>query len=551
MDTKSNLIEAGKNYIIQQKYQLAEEVFKEASQLDPKNDDIYCELGKICSIQQRYAEAIERLERAIVLNQDNACAHFLLAKAYREKGKYQEAIREFQKTLELNSRKGIAHLDSVDEQVYFELGIVYFTLRRYFDAIENLEKSIKINPDFTYTYPLLTDAYEQQIRLIQFHNFEGRYQEALVEAKRTSQLIPKEKFKLQNILSNEMEIAERKIILSSKVRSLTVTLTNRCNLACLMCRTRNMPWDLPEKTIREIVSFFPHLERIMWQGGEIFLYEGFKDILKEASKFPMRQVIATNGLLIDRESAEIMVKSNVELTFSIDGATKEVYEHIRRGAEFEKVIEKINLINELRKKFNPQMEMRLNVLIMRSNYRQIEQFLDFAKQYKFSTLFFNSTESDFKNLQENVFYYNQDKEVLDYLNKIRDKIAKKAASYGIRLENWLPSSEFLCKTEVSNNQKLNEEKFNQKEQVVCENKKLFCHAPWQRLYIDCGGNVRPDCLCLYDNYIGNILEISLEELWNCEKLKEYRNRIVNFNYQDFCNPACIYGRVPEKNLKFI
>ena len=85
MYTKSNLIEAGKSYIIQQKYQLAEEVFKEASQLDPKNDDIYCELGKIYSIQQRYAEAIERLEGAIALNQDNIRAHFLLAKAYREK----------------------------------------------------------------------------------------------------------------------------------------------------------------------------------------------------------------------------------------------------------------------------------------------------------------------------------------------------------------------------------------------------------------------------------------------------------------------------------
>ena len=456
MNAEGNLIDTGRNYINQEKYKLAEEIFKKVIQLSPDNEHAHFELGKIYCIQQRYAEAAERLERAIALNQNNICAHFLLAKAYREKAKYQEAIREFQKTLELNSQEGIVHLDSVDEQVYFELGIVYFILQRYFDAVENLERSIKINPDFTNPYPLLTQAYEQQMRLIQFRNFEGRYQEALVEARRTYQLIPKEKLKLQNILSNEMEIAQKKIILSSKIRSLTVSLTNKCNLNCLMCQSKDIPWDLPPKAAQEIISLFPYLERVMWQGGEVFLYKGFKDILVEASKFPIRQIISTNWLLIDREIAKIMVESNVELTFSIDGATKEVYEHIRKGADFYRVVEKINLINELRQSLNPRMETRLNVLIMRANYHQIEQFLDFAKEYQFNTLFFNSTGCDFINIRENVFYYHRDKNVIEYINKIRTRVEDKAKEYEIRLENWLPTLDFFNKSQPIDNQEVNE-----------------------------------------------------------------------------------------------
>ena len=72
------------------------------------------------------------------------------------------------------------------------------------------------------------------------------------------------------------------------------------------------------------------------------------------------------------------------------------------------------------------MDTRLNVLIMRANCHQIEEFLDFAKKYEFTTLFFNSAGCDFMNLKENIFYYNRDPEVLARLTKIRDNVIKKA-----------------------------------------------------------------------------------------------------------------------------
>lgn len=610
MDSEAILIKKGKDYLNQREYQLAEEIFKKTAQLNPNNGQAYCELGKICCIQQRYTEAVEKLEKAIRLNQDDTCAHFLLGKAYKELNRYEESIIEFQKALELNYQEVSLHLDTINEQAYFEMGSIYYIQQRYLETIEKLEKAIAINPNYIFAHLLLAKSYKakneylksvrefervlelgykdenihkelsgiyrilnkfdlaakelkkalengyekklyqtdldnlyrQQIHLVQSLNFDGKYSEVLKEAERACKLIPKENLRSQNILHNEVEIAQKKISLSSKIRSLTITLTNKCNLACLMCQTRNTPWDLPKKTIQEIISLFPYLERIMWQGGEAFLFEGFKELLKEASRFPMRQVIATNGLLIDDEVAEIIVKSNVELTFSIDGATKEVYEHIRRGARFEEVIEKINLVNGLRSKLNSNMKTRLNVLIMRTNYYQIEEFLDFAKQYKFDTLFFNATGCDFKNLSENVFYYNQDKEVLEYINKIRLKIAKKAQDYEICLENWLPSFEFFNK---------NHTQVQKQENKQHKDEKLFCHAPWQRLYIDCGGNVRPDCLCLPERPVGNLLENTLEQIWNNEKIKEYRRKIVNHDYQNLCNPDCVWGRVPEKNLKFV
>jgi MoaA/NifB/PqqE/SkfB family radical SAM enzyme len=539
MDSEINLIEKGKSYFAQKDYEQAERVFTEALLVNPNNEQAYFELGKIYYIQQRYAEAIEKFKKAISLNPDYIYAHFLLAKTYKEENMYEESIKEFTRALELGYE---------NEDIHSELYAVYKSLNKFSIAAEELKKALdKGHRKELYQVELET-LYRGQIRLIQTYNFEGRYSNALGETEEASKFICKESPMFQNMLQNETEIAQKKVTLSCKMRALTVTLTNKCNLACIMCKTRTKPWDLPEKHIKEIITLFPYLERVMWQGGEVFLYAGFKDLLKEAGRFPMRKIIATNGLLIDREFAEIMVKSNVELTFSIDGATKEVYEHIRAGAQFEKVIESVNLINELRQSLNPKMETRLNVLVMRSNCHQIEQFLDFAKQYKFNTVFFNSTGNDFQNLSENIFCYSRDDKVISYINKIKTKLANKAKEYNIRLENWLPSSEFFGQAQTGPASEVAKES---EDKPINKNEKLFCHVPWQRLYIDCGGAVRPDCLCPTEKYLGNISEDALEEMWNGEKMKEYRRRIVNNDFKNFCNPDCIFGRVAQKNLKFV
>lgn len=542
MNAEGDLIETGRDCIIKKDYKLAEDTFKKIIEINPGSEQAYFELGKICYIHDEYPEAIERLKKALALNQNNMYAHLLLAKSYKASCNYQDSIEEFKKALELGYR---------EENIHKELSDLYKIINKLNLAAEELGKALDNGYDKGSYLADLNSICNRQFQLIQNYNFEGKYPEALQEIENSFGLIPKDNLRYQNMLLSEMEIAQKKIILSSKIRSLTVSLTNKCNLNCLMCQSKDIPWGLPPKAVQEIISLFPYLERIMWQGGEVFLYKGFKDILIEVSKFPIRQIISTNGLLIDREIAQIMVKSNVELTFSIDGATKEVYEHIRKGADFDRVVEKINLINELRESLNPRMETRLNVLIMRANYHQIEQFLDFAKEYKFNTVFFNSTGCDFMNIRENVFYYHRDKNVIEYINEIRTRVEEKAKEYEIRLENWLPSLDFFSKSQPIDNQEVNKEEVKHKEKNNVQEDKLFCHAPWQRLYIDCGGTVRPDCLCYVDNYVGSISESSLEDLWNSKGMQEYRSRIVNHTYPCLCNSPCVYGRIPEKNLKFI
>lgn len=507
---------------------------------DSIDEQAYFELGSIYFTEGKYSEAVEKLEKAININPGYIFARLLLAKSYKAIKRFQDAIKEFTEVLKLGYENAA--------DIHRELFAIYRALNDFDLAAGELKKALEKGYSKELYQSDLESLYRGQMRLIQTYNCQGKYLEAMQESERAANFISKESLMYKNMLQNEIDISQRNVSLSCRIRALTVTLTNKCNLSCIMCKSISKPWDLPGESIPAIIALFPYLERLMWQGGEVFLYPGFKELLKEASRFPMRQIIATNGHLIDAESAEIMVRSKVELTFSIDGATKDVYEHIRRGGQFEKVISNLNLVNELRQKLNPDMQTRLNVLVMRSNYHQVEQFLDFAKQYKFNTVFFNSTGKDFENLKENVFCFSRDEEVLIYLNRIRARIAKTAQDYGIRLENWLPSLDFIEQTQ---NQLQEYPKASGEEPKGDKTNTLPCHVPWQRMYIDCGGSVRPDCLCPTDKSVGSIIDNTLEEMWNNDKMKEYRQRIIDNNYKDFCNPDCVFGRVAEKNLKSV
>ncbi|MBU1125641.1 MAG: radical SAM protein [Candidatus Omnitrophica bacterium] len=550
MNNEFDLIKEGKLCVERSLYQRAEELFKQAIALNSGNSEAYAELGKVYYIQGHFPDCRTHLEKAIQIDGENTCAYFLFAKAYKEEGRFPEALQGFKKAVELNTRQGIVPLETITEQCHRELSALYYRQRDFSAAAEELRKARMCGcPQETYQEQL-QQLYRGQIRVLGELNFTGEYEKASDESVRAEEFIGPESPMFYNMVRNEADISSKKIELGGNVRALTVTLTNKCNLACIMCKTHYKPWDLPVKCIEEIVGLFPYLERVMWQGGEVFLYEGFREMLKEAARFPMRQIIATNGILINRELAEILVKSNVELTFSIDGATKEVYEHIRQGARFEQVLASVEWINQMRETYNPTMQTRLNVLVMRSNYHQIEGFLDFAKKYRFTTVFFNSTGEDFQNARENVFCYARDDEVVRYLDTIRNKVACKAKEYGIRLENWLPTPGFLDKAQAETH---SSQISSQEKEAVPQEKKniLLCHAPWQRMYVDCGGTVRPDCLCPTDRPIGSITENTFAQLWNGEKMKEYRSKILSNQAEGFCNPDCVFGRVAPVNLKFV
>lgn len=499
---------------------------------DGYNLDVFFEKGKNHIAENNFDLALKEFQEIVARSPDDAAAHFELGKVHYLKGSYSLAIKALLESQRINPQ---------DPNSQLLLAKLYKATGKYelaFEAIEPLVANNFPDPEIAKE---LRDIYPGYLRQLKDYNNQGEFAKVLKMASKLYKVIPKDDIFNRNRALSELEIAQKKFIVNAKMRNLIVTLSTACNLKCVMCEAREINWKIPKKRLEEVISYFPYLERLVWQGGEAFLVDYFDELIESAAKFPhLQQVITTNGLLIDERRSEMLVKSNVDLTFSIDGVTREVYEKVRQGASFDVLMKNLNNFNKARKKYNnPMLNTNLHAVIMRSNYHQLEDYIDFAREHEFKLIAFLPIGGNFDN-PENIFYA-QDEKALEFIEKVIPGIEEKAQKCGVLLENRLP----VKKTPVSI-------KTNQTTVVSNLNfeNRLLCHLPWIQLYIDFDGSIRPDCVCRPEKSIGHADRDSLVQVWNNEKMQQYRKIITENCCAEICNPECIKGQVSERYLKF-
>jgi len=308
-----------------------------------------------------------------------------------------------------------------------------------------------------------------------------------------------------------------------------------------MCEVRKIDWQIPEKVVQEVISLFPYLQEIIWQGGEVFLLDYFKELLEVASPYPdLTHEITTNGHLINEEWMGIFNKINLTLNISIDGFTKKSYEYIRKGSKFEDLIRALNLINETKNKREAKiLVLVLIVTVMRSNYHELEKVIEFARRYRFDRVVLQPVKGNFDN-GENIFF-NNDEEILQYIDNVKQVMKKETEGSGIKLVELLPTSFGL-------EQSSPHEGTGGKKCAGPREERLLCYAPWQQMFIEWGGDVFPHCLCIEDGpneskKIGSVLEESLTEIWNGKKMQLFRKKIIDNDFLNLCNPDCVSGLI--------
>lgn len=504
--------------------------------------------------------------------QDDLCnykARFLLARSAENLFLREEALFCYSKLIEVKygeiSSHWVACYNIYNDMCEFSIAI---------QCLNNAEKN-GLTKDKYDEY--LYEIFHKSIRYIHEYNFNNDFKKVNEITTNILSVFPKEYYKMYNAYLSEQELAMQKIILKSKPRVATVVLTTKCNVRCLMCNLdKQKQYELPEKTKIELLKLMPYLERIVLLGGEVFLYPYFDDIIDVAMKYKTHIDIITNGSLFTKNMIEKLVQCNGDIAISLDGTSKDVHEHIRRGINFDTVINNINLINQTRQKYNSKITLKLYVTIMRSNYHQIESFVDFAHKYKFDFIFINSVNC--RN-EEDIFYTYFDPKIIEFISKEKEVIAKKTKEYGITLMDTLPTKQMYVEwlrpvierhlgnkdldipeeyLEILNNNRIkantNAENKEEKNNSPRKNNNINCYVPWRKLYFDFDGTVRPDCYCWNTNgniIVGDVKKDTIESIWNSKEMQDCRAKILNGSNDSICNNECLCGKVPEQNLRKI
>ncbi len=209
-----------------------------------------------------------------------------------------------------------------------------------------------------------------------------------------------------------------------------IDLVNQCNIRCKMCHISYMA---PRKAVRiEPESVKGVRDSFVQIGGvyEPMLHKGFLDIVKTLSGNNCELSMVTNATLLDADSIKGLSECNFySIHISFDSAVKKTYEEIRRGARFEKVRE--NII-ALRASFRGKpTRFLINMVVMRSNIRELKEMADFAEEAGFDGLGF--IPMVIRDIQDEEILDESLDPVMDEANNFFDEAAEHVIRNGYRV----------------------------------------------------------------------------------------------------------------------
>ena len=137
---------------------------------------------------------------------------------------------------------------------------------------------------------------------------------------------------------------------------ITLELSNICNLNCIMCprdkmkrEKGNMDFSFFKKIIDEVKDYIEVVDLDLF--GEFSYNPNWDKMVAYAKSRGLFTVLNTNATLMDDEIAGRLIASGLDfLNISFDGASREVYEKVRRGAKYEETL--ANIKNFLSKNKN-------------------------------------------------------------------------------------------------------------------------------------------------------------------------------------------------------
>jgi wyosine [tRNA(Phe)-imidazoG37] synthetase (radical SAM superfamily) len=184
------------------------------------------------------------------------------------------------------------------------------------------------------------------------------------------------------------QIIAGKTELETPPYSLTVSSSGRCNLDCVMCQADHgnsrKDDELDRKIFTEILpEILPGLARLYLLGnGEVFFNPHSRKFLQtlDADRYPSLTIdLLTNGTLFTRKLWETISHNRYgSIGVSIDAATAETYQHVRRNGNWDVLRRNLDLIAELRAN-NVFSQFSIYFCVMKSNYREMKQFVELGR----------------------------------------------------------------------------------------------------------------------------------------------------------------------------
>ena len=297
----------------------------------------------------------------------------------------------------------------------------------------------------------------------------------------------------------------------SKKLNGTVIVTYRCNAKCTMCNRYKVPSKPEEEISIETIKKLPEMYFTNITGGEPFIRDDLKDIVRELLKKSDRIVISTNGFFTDRIVELCKEFPQVGIRISIEGLEKTNNEIRGLDDGFNRGYTTLKKLVDMGMKdvgFGMTVQDRNAADLVPLYNISDELGMEFATASLHNSFYFVESNNIIKNFE-------------DLVNRLLDSNSPKKwfrAYFNHGLINYI---------------------FSQKRLLPCD-------MSFDTFFIDPYGDVMPCNGTKEKQVMGNLNRQSWEELWNSEQAEKVRSFVRN------CDRNCwMIGSVSPAMHKYI
>lgn len=288
----------------------------------------------------------------------------------------------------------------------------------------------------------------------------------------------------------------------------------KCNLKCPLCTTPHkymtrkqgvMKWN----TYQNIIDHVKDFALIIYYNfaGEPFLNSKLFKMVNEAAKHDIITFVDTNATLLTKERIREVLDSSLSiLVVNIDYRNKKSFESFRNGANFESTMKSLKALCSLKKKRNQFFPLIIaETIVSRNNENHLHAIKNFAmNQIGVDGVWFKSL-----------------------CFPLHSKGFREEHNVHELVEKYLPRKSNIKRY------------IYKKNHLILKDPKKFCE--WdQKSLILWDGRIAACCFDYDGQYtFGNINNNSFLDIWNSDKYKYYREKLIKYKKLDLCKHCSI------------
>ena len=134
-------------------------------------------------------------------------------------------------------------------------------------------------------------------------------------------------------------------------KSICIYLTNNCNQRCRHCYMYAGDIKIEEISVKQWINVLDEfkingIKGVTFSGGEITVYNGYKEVIMHAQQIGLQVTVLSNGILWNEKLVNELSPYINEIQISLDGYDKNSYFNVRQYDGFDKAMKCVEFFNK-------------------------------------------------------------------------------------------------------------------------------------------------------------------------------------------------------------